>query len=64
MKSYQVILSDHNNMKLENTQNEKIHKYMGLNKMLNNTQVIKKQQKRGEKEQRANIKYRKSVARW
>lgn len=35
-----------------------------LNKMLNNTQVIKKQQKRGEKEQRADIKYRKSVARW
>lgn len=38
MKSYQVIFSDHNNMKLENTQNEKIHKYMGLNKMLNNNQ--------------------------
>lgn len=34
-----------------------------LNKVLNNTQVIKKQQKRGGKEQRANIKYRKSVAR-
>ena len=34
-----------------------------LNKMLNNTQVIKKQQKRGGKEQRTNIKYRKSVTR-
>lgn len=35
-----------------------------LNKMLNNTQVIKKQRKREGKEKRANIKYRKSVARW
>lgn len=34
-----------------------------LNKMLNNIQVIKKQQKRGGKEQRENIKYRKSVTR-
>ena len=40
MKSYQVIFSDHNSMKLENTQNEKIHKYMGLNKMLNNNQQV------------------------